>query len=183
MALPQGEHTYVVAAEEKITSVMVYTRDMLVLGDVANKEAVRVSTWLRTASVPKYIYFHDANILSFNSGSQPKPQQFKDLHLPTAQVVAFHIKPPAHDPLDYDPQEPNRKMEAIIALAGPFRFEGYVRMSQQTSLEKFLEVAKEDFVSLYDVEIKMPSVPNIGVIHVPFALVRTDQVSFSPRMG
>ena len=181
MATSTAQRNYNLDEGEKITSVMIYTSHMLVLGDVVTKEAMRVSTWLRTPSVPKYFFMHDANIVMISGSNASKPQFFSEFHLPVAEAIAFHMKPPAHDPLDYDPNEPMRKMMPVTTLAGPYRFDGSVRMSVQTTLEKFLEVSKETFIGLYEAEITLPSIPAMGVIRIPYALLNGNKVSFSPR--
>ena len=169
-----------VQENEKITSVMIYTESFLAWGEAVTKEAIRVSTWLRTPALPQYILLHNAQLMNFGGGN-PKPQSFSELHLPSAKVIGFHIKPPEHDPLDYDPNEPMRKMEPVTALIGSFRFDGNIRMSNQTNLERFLDVAKETYSSIYDLEITQPSFPSMGIIRVPMALIRIEHVLFSPR--
>ena len=166
--------------DDQLTSVMIYTQNMLAWGEVVTKQAIRVSTWLRTPSIPQYILLHNAQVITF-SGGEPRPQSFRELHLPSGKVLGFHIKPPASDPPDYDPSEPMRKMEPTTALVGPFRFDGALRMSTHTNLERFLEVSKEAFTSMYDISIKQPAYPALGVIRVPMALLRGEMVLFSPR--
>jgi hypothetical protein len=181
MTASEAQRSYHVEQGEKVTSVMIYTQDLFLWGEVVTKEAVRVSTWLRTAAVPRYIFLHDARIMLFAIGGPPKTQLFNELHLPSSQVVVFHLKPPANDPLDYDPQEPMRKMEPVTAIVGSFRFDGDLRMSTQTSLDRFLDVAKETYSSLYDVSISNPVLSAMGVIRVPQVLLRGEMVLFSPR--
>jgi hypothetical protein len=168
---------------EKLTPVMIYTQNMLVWGEVVTVEAIRVSTWLRNQSVPTYINIINVQVLTFDGGAKPRPYTFKELHLPTSQVIALHIKPPDRDPLDYDPNEPNRKMVPLTVMVGPFRFDGSVRMSTHTTLDRFLDVSKVTFTALYDVEITQPSVPAMGIIRVPFAVVRSESVLFATRAG
>jgi hypothetical protein len=181
MATSPAPRNYTLDEGEKVTAVMIYTSHMLIWGDVVTKAAMRVSTWLRTPSVPRYFFMHDANIVMISGSSPSKPHFFSEIHLPVAEAIAFHMKPPAHDPIDYDPNEPMRKMMPVTALAGLYRFYGTVRMSVQTALEKFLEVSKETFIGLYDAEITLPSIPAMGVIRVPYTLLRSDRVAFSPH--
>ena len=166
--------------DEKITTVMIYTHNMLAWGQVVSKKALRISTWLRTDAIPKYFYLHNAKIITYTGGI-PRPQAFQELYLPSAQIVGFHIQPPASEPIDYDPNEPMRIMLPTTALIGPFRFDGLLRMSSHSNLERFLDVLKETFTSIYDVEITQPSTPRMGAIKVPFALIRNETVLFSPR--
>jgi hypothetical protein len=172
---------YQVNPDEKVTSVMVYTNNLFVWGDVVTKEAIRVSTWLRTPAIPQFMFIHNAHVVMFGSGGTPKPQIFGELHLPSSQIIAFHLTPPGRDPLDYDPNEPMRKMEPISSIVGRFRFDGFLRMSVQTDLERFLDVSKETFTTMYDVQIFQPDFPTMKAIQVPIALVRSEQIAFSPR--
>jgi hypothetical protein len=165
---------------DKLSSVIIYTSDMLVMGDVVTKEAVRVSTWLRTASIPQFICIFDAKLLQLGGGA-PRQLSFDELRLPSAQVNAFHLKPPAQDALDYDPNEPMRQMLPVSALIGSFRFDGVLRMSTQTNLNRFLDVAKEVFVSMYDITITNPSLSNMGPMRIPFALLRMACAQFASR--
>lgn len=166
----------------KATSVMVYTQTQFIWGEAISVEAIRVSTWLRTQAVPKFIPFLDAQVLSFNTGGNLKPVHYREFFLPVVHVLAFHLKPPLQDPLDYDPNEPMRKMEPVTALVGSFRFDGYLRMSTQTNLERFLEVSKEAFISMYDVQISNLALPALAGLRTPFCLLRMDGVSFSTRV-
>jgi len=166
----------------KATPVMAYTQTQFIWGEVISVEAIRVSTWLRTQAVPKFIRFLDAQVLNFGTGGNMKPLHYRDFFLPSAHVLAFHLKPPLQDPLDYDPNEPMRKMEPVTALVGNFRFDGYLRMSTQTNLERFLEVAKEAFVSMYDIQISNLALPALAGLRTPFCLLKMEGVSFSARI-
>lgn len=180
METQNTQRSYPVMEDEKVTPVMIYTDKLLIWGDVVTKKAIRVSTWLRTPAIPQFIWIHDATALEFSGGS-PKTQSFRELHLPSSQVIAFHIKPPECDPLDYDPKEPMRKLAPSTALIGWFRFDGHLRMSTQTDLERFLDVSKETFMSMYDIAITQPSLPSMGVIRVNIALVRGLSAIFATR--
>ena len=165
--------------EEKLTQVMVYTTSSLIVADVITKKIIRVSTWLRTPMVPQFITLHTAQVIDFGSGG--KSMHFNALYLPASAVVAFHMRPPASDPLDYEPNEPMRKMEPAAALVGPFRFDGNIRMSTQTDLERYLDVTKETFTAIYDIQISSLSSLAIKPFRVPYALLRRDLVSFAHR--
>jgi hypothetical protein len=102
-----------------------------------------------------------------------------EMHIPIAQVLAFHMLPPQQDPLDYEPNEPNRKMIPVTALVGSFRFDGLLRMSTQSNLHNFLEVIKEVYTSLYEVKISQPERPSMASLQVPYTIVRRDAALFS----
>jgi hypothetical protein len=164
--------------DEKATPVMVYTPSHLAWGEVITKELIRLSTWLRTQAAPQYIFLHNAQMM-YAGGGSPSPVAAPELHIPINQVCAFHMLPPHQDPLDYDPNEPNRKMIPVSALVGSFRFDGLLRMSTQSSLFTFLEVIKEVYTSLYEVKVYQPQRPSMTPLHVPFTLVRRDAALFS----
>jgi len=165
---------------EKVTAVMLYTEDELVWGDVITMEAIRVSTWLRTPAIPQYMTILNAHVILFTGKEAIRPRAFAELYIPTSKIIAFHIKPPQQDPLDYDPEEPMRKMEPVIALVGAFQFHGFIRMSTQTNLNRYLDVMKEPFTTIYDIEISQPNLPAMGVVRTPYALLRGECVWFSP---
>lgn len=174
--------TFELKEGEKAVKIMAYTANAMVWGDVITREAVRVSTWLRTQSSPDYFSYLNAQVLMVNSGAL-HTQSFSELHLPVNLIEAYHLMPPAQDPLDYDPQEPNRKMEPVSILLGSFRFDGTVRMSSITNLARYLDVNKEVYTSLYDVEVSQPGNTRVGVIRVPFLLIRRERAIFSPRIS
>jgi hypothetical protein len=173
--------SYPVQSDERVSTVMIYTNDQLVWGEVVTKESIRVSTWLRSSSIPQYIILHNANLVRFHGSGMTKPQAHKEFFLPTNQVLAFHLKPPAMDPLDYDPNEPMRKLSPTTVLIGWFRFDGFIRMSTHTNLDRFLDVGKEDFMSFYDMTITNSAVQTMAAIKTPFALIRSRGVLFSSK--
>ena len=171
----------VLTPDEKATPVMACTASCMVWGDVITKEVIRVSTWLRTAMVPDRIHFLNARWLLFTSGSSMKPMFFKELYLPTVQINVFHLIPPAKDPLDYDPAEPNRKMEPITALVGSVRVDGNLRIAVKSDLARYLDSAHEAFSSIYDAEVSYPSLPVLGSVRVPLVLVRMTNANYAVR--
>jgi hypothetical protein len=164
--------------DEKATPVMVYTPNHLAWGQVITKELIRLSTWLRTQAAPQYIFLHNAQMM-YAGGGSPAPISVAELHIPISQVCAFHMIPPHQDAVDYDLDEPNRKMVPVSALVGSFRFDGLLRMSTQSSLFTFLEVIKEVYTSLYDVKVYQPQRPSMAPLQIPFTLVRRDTALFS----
>lgn len=165
---------------EKVSQIIVYTSNAMVWGTVATREAVRVSTWLRTQSAPDYLPFQRAQVL-MTTTSDSRPLAFDELYIPVGLVQAYHLQPPAQDPLDFDPNEPNRKLEPVTAMVGPFRFDGFVRLSTMTNLPRYLDVNKETYTSIYDVSISLPGSSKITGLQVPFLLLRRESALFSSR--
>lgn len=172
---------YQLSDDESVNQVMIYTTSTLITGEVVTKSLIRVSTWPRTPMIPQYITLYSALIVDMAHAGGAKQMQFRELYVPFSSVIAFHLRPPASDPIDYDPNEPMRKMEPVTALVGPFRFDGCVRMSSQTNLMKYLDVNKEVFTSMYEIEITPLGAGAMKPFHVPFALVRRDEILFSSR--
>jgi hypothetical protein len=164
------------ATEEKLVTVMTYTNDMLARGELIAKENMRVSIWLRTQGVPNYIHLHKAQMISF-AGGTPKTFAFSELFIPTVQVAAFHLAPPAQDPLDFDTSEQNRVMQPMDGMVGPFIVKGKIRISMQTDVGTSLDVMRTTWLSVYEAEIANPHLPQFN-IKVPMLLVNSNQVTF-----
>ena len=164
------------AYDEKTAMVMVYTNSVLARGEVIAKESARVSIWLRTQGVPNYIHLHKPQVISF-SGAAPKTFSFSEMFVPVVQVVAFHLAPPAQDPLDYEAGESNRMMQLLDVMIGSFLLKGKIRISMQTDVATSLDVMHASWMSVYDVDISNPYLPQFNV-HVPMLLVNPNQVSF-----
>ena len=93
------------------------------------------------------------------------------------QVVAFHLVPPAQDPLDYDAGEANRMMQSLDVMLGSFLLRGKIRISMQTDVATSLDVMRASWMSVYDADISNPYMPQFNV-HVPMLLVNPSQVNF-----
>ncbi len=164
------------APDEKTALVMLYTHNMLVRGEIVIKENLRVSIWLRTQGVPNYIEVHRPNVILL-SGTPPKSFTYSEVFVPTVEVTAFHLAPPAQDPLDYDASETNRRMQPVDMLMGSFMLKAKLRISAQTDLTTYLDVSHAGWMSVYDADISNPYLPNFNV-HVPMLLVNPSHVSF-----
>ncbi|MBI3738866.1 MAG: hypothetical protein HY258_07450 [Chloroflexi bacterium] len=168
---------YTLAPDEKISTVMVYSRNKLIHGDIVTKNNVRVSIWLRTQGVPNYVHLLKPQVLLFG-GSPAKSLTYNELFFPAERIIGFHLAPPASDPLDYDPDEANRIMLDVNLILGVFMLKGKVRVSTHADLATSIEVAHVGWLSVYDAEISNPFVPQMPAIKVPMLLVRPAQVSF-----
>lgn len=169
---------YILRPDERTTPVMLYTRDSLVRGEVVTKESiVRVNIWLRTDGVPKYMHLLKPQILVFG-GSPVMALSYSEVFFPTNDLIAFHTLPPAEEPLDYDPNEPNRMMEPVELLVGTFLMRGKIRISTQTEVRVSLEVARLAWMSLYEAVITNPYLPQMPPMHVPMVLVNPSHVAF-----
>jgi hypothetical protein len=166
------------SADEKSTLVMVYTHNSLVRGEVVTRQGVRISTWLRTQGVPEYIHLFKPSVLYFG-GSGIKTLSYAEMYLPVSTVIAFHMAPPAADPPDYAAEEPNRVMVPLTALPGAFSFKGHLRISSLASLNTSIELAHSAWLSIYDVEVSNPSMPQMQTLHVPMILINPKQVSLA----
>jgi hypothetical protein len=168
---------YTLAPDEKKSLVMIYTHNSLLRGELVTKENVRVSIWLRMQSVPQYVHLLDANLLTFGGGTV-RSLAYPELYYPSAQIVGFHLAPPAFDPLDYDPNEANRTMASVDVLLGSFVIKGHIRISTQADMGTSLEVARTAWMSVYDAEISNPSLPQMPALRVPMLLISPAHVSF-----
>ena len=163
-------------SDEKIVTVMVYTDNTLARGEVIAKENARVSIWLRTQGVPNFIHLYKPQVISL-AGMAPKTSSFSEIFIPTAQVTAFHLAPPAHDPLDYEESEKNRMMQPLDVMIGSFLLKGKIRISTQTDVSTSLDVMRASWMSIYDTDISNPFLPQFN-LHVPMLLANPNHVSF-----
>ncbi|MBI5824882.1 MAG: hypothetical protein HZB18_12700 [Chloroflexi bacterium] len=164
------------APDEKTALVMLYTHNLLVRGEIVIKESLRVSIWLRTQGVPNYIHIHNPNVILFG-GTPPKSLAYSEMFIPTTEVIAFHLAPPAQDLLDYDATEQNRRMQSVEMLVGSFMLKAKLRISAQTELTTYLDVSHSTWLSVYEAEITNPYLPQFNA-HVPMLLVNPNHVSF-----
>ena len=169
---------YILRPDEKTAPVMLYTHDTLVRGEAVTKQNVlRVNIWLRSDGAPKYIHLLKPQVLVFG-GSPARTLSYSELYFPTSRVIGFHTLPPTEEPLDYEADEANRVMEYVEVLVGTFVMKGKIRISTQTEVGVSLEVALVAGMSLYDVEITNPHLPQMPPLHVPMVLVNSNHVVF-----
>lgn len=164
------------------TTIMVYTQSSLARGTIQTLPAIRVTTWLRTQAAPEFLRLMKANVVTTGVGGMQN-LSFDELVIPVSQVIAYHIQPPASDPVDYDPSEPNRKLEPVTLMIGNFRFNGHLRMATQSFLFKYLETSREVWTSLYDVDINNTGLPSMGTLHVNIVLIRATGTFLAPRVA
>jgi len=165
------------APEERLAPVMIYTSNMLVHGELIAKESVRVSILLRTQGVPNYLHLHKAHAIVFG-GTPPKTLSYPEMFIPTASAIAFHLVPPAQDPMDYDTSEAHRIMQPMDLVVGTFLFKGHIRVSSQTEVSVSLEVMRISWLSIYDAQITNPYLPQFN-LQVPLLLISPAQVSMA----
>ena len=164
--------------DDKLTPAMFYTSNSMIWGKVLSKKPIRVSTWLLTDMAPNYLTIYDAQVLLVG-GQKPVSLKFPALYLQTHNINAYHLIPPASEPPDYDPDEPNRKMVPTTALVGAFRFDGFTRMASFSTAENYLAAAKAEFVTIYDARMTCPLVPSIKGVQTPMVLLRQYRVMFA----
>jgi len=169
---------YILRPDERTMPVMVYTQDTLVRGEVVVPESVhRVNIWLRTDGAPKYMHLLRAQVIVFG-GSPVKPLSYSELYFPTSQVIAFHTLPPTDEPVDFDLGETNRMMQAVELLVGTFLMRGSIRISTHMELHTSIEMARVAWMSLYDVEISNPYLPQMPTLQIPMVLVNESHAAF-----
>jgi hypothetical protein len=168
---------YTLAPDEKATTVMIYTHNSLARGDLVTKQNARVSIWLRMQAEVYYVHIYKPQVLVFG-GPQTKPFVYEEMYLPISQILGFHIVPPTEEPLDYDPNEPNRAMKDVNLLLGCFAIKGKVRISTHTDFANSIEVAHAGWLSVYEVEIVNPLVSQLPAIQTPMMLLNPMHASF-----
>lgn len=166
---------YKLAPDEKTALVMIYTQTAMLRCEAVVRSALtRVSTWLRTQGAPEYLHLVNVQMVVF-SVSPVKPCQYAEFYLPIQQVIAFHLAPPAADPLDYDQHEINRIMQPVMLHVGTFVFKGIVRIAGNSTVGGQLEAAHSPWISIYDIAVSNPNMPTLQY-QVPMALFSPTKV-------
>jgi len=166
------------SADEIATPVLLYTARAIVFGQLVTNKNLLPGRLLLGVHVPEFLSLRDARRVPIHAGRPGQPQPFGEAHVPSGEIIAFHLMPPHHEPPDYVLAEPNRVMRPVTAFAGDFHFNGHLRMAAQSSVRMYLESAKSTFVSLYETTIANPSAPDMQALSVPAALVRRAAVAF-----
>jgi hypothetical protein len=169
---------YILRPDEMTHLVMLYSNQSVVRGEaVIKKNVPRVNIWLRTDGAPRYIHILKAQVLVFG-GTPVKALSYPEFFFPTSQVIAFHSLPPFEEPLDYDPNEADRRMQELDLLVGTFVMKGNIRISTHTEVDVTLESARVSWMSVYEVSITNPYLPQMPALQVPMVLVNPAHVAF-----
>lgn len=169
---------YTLKDNEKLTPVMFYTEDALIHGKVVTTKIVRINIWLRSDSAPKYAHILDAQVISLTGNG--KSMKFDEIFVPVEQTIAYHAAPSVEIELDYMENEPNRHMVPIKAVSKSFlTLSGENRISTQTEFGTTLEVGRTSWLSLYNVAISTPNMPQMR-LEVPMLLMRPEAFIFAP---
>jgi hypothetical protein len=174
---PKDVTMYTLAADEKATTILIYTENALVRGELVTKQTARVSIWLRMQVQVNYLHLHKPQILAFG-GPMTKSMINDEMYYPMDRIYGFHLAPPANEPLDYDGDEPNRAMKDTNLLLGNFAVKGKLRISTHADLATAIEVAHTGWLSVYDAEVSPLFVPSFPVMTAPMMLVNPRVVSF-----
>jgi hypothetical protein len=169
--------------DDKLTPVMIYTSHSMVWGQAFSKQAIRVSTWLQTEMAPTYMKIYNTQLLLVGGSSAPTPAKHPVTHLQTSAINAFHLMPPFAEGADYDPSEPNRKLVPVSAYIGYFRFDGFARMAELTTMDNFLGAARGEYITIYDITMTCPLIPSIKGIKAPMVLLRQERVTLTGDEG
>jgi hypothetical protein len=169
---------YVLRPDEKTAPVMLYANNSVIRGDaVVKQNTPRINIWLRTDGAPRYMHILKPQVLVFG-GSPPKALSYSEIYFPTSETIAFHPLPPIEEPLDYDPSEADREMDVIELLAGTFVMKGKIRISTHMEVATTLESARVSWMSVYDVWISNPYLPQMPALQVPMVLINPSHVAF-----
>lgn len=166
---------------EVATSMMFYTANGILWGDVVHHESILASRILTGVTIPEYITLFNPQIIFSQLNFMGKPIKRNELYLPTSQINAYHLTPPQKDQLDYDPTEPNRIMSRIDIFLPPFKITANIRISEVTTVKSNLDVLKSDYITFYDAEIVHANNPNMKAIKANLILIRSKTSIFTPN--
>ena len=178
MEIRKGKpHT--LAADEKTVSMMLYTPSAMVHGEAIMKVNVRASIWMRTQSAPEFIHLTKAQIIPLGPTGPGRPFAYPELLFGTAAMLAYHIAPPSQpEGYDFDETEKNRAFEAVSVVVGMFIFSGAMRIGTTSDVITSLVSNRAPWVSIYDVEINSPVLPQMGKLKIPVAQVKAPELQF-----
>jgi hypothetical protein len=168
---------YELAPDEKRTTIMVYSRNKLIHGDLITRQTVKVSILPRMQAFANYLHFLDTQVWLFGGGD-PRVLKYSEYFFPMDRMIGLHIAPPDCDPPDFTAGLANRTMTEISMILGVFVVKGQIRISTQVPLAGNLELAHKNWLSVYEADISSPFLPQMPVIHVPFILVKPAEGSF-----
>ena len=166
-----------VTPDEKVTTVMVYSRNKLIHGDLITRQSVRVSILPRMQALANYLHFLKAQVWFFGGG-EPKLLNFEEYFFPVGRMIGLHIAPPAADPLDYEAGQANRSMCCVSTMLGVFMVHGKILVSTQVETGANLELAYKSWLSVYEADVSSPLLPQMPTLHVPMLLIRPAEASF-----
>lgn len=170
---------YQPSVDEKLVPIMLYTPQKLIWGKLLTKKAIRVSSWLQNEMSPEYFLLSEAQALLFGAGQATYSIKFPTIQVATAEVLAYHLLPPADESPYFDVNEPNRRLAPVTIIAGIFRFDCGIRIATQSELQTFLSVQKGNFMPIFEITMSCPLLPNIKSIQVPFMLLRQSTALFA----
>lgn len=165
--------------EETTSSMMFYTTQGLVWGDLVHNKQVLPGRLLVGISTPDMITLYNAKMMFTEANYISKPVSHSELFLHENNVIAYHLAPPVKDQIDYDPSEPHRIMSPIIVHVGPFTVNAQMRISDRTSIKTNLEVSKSAFITFYDAAITHPNAPNMPPIKNNLVYIRLATAIFA----
>jgi hypothetical protein len=169
---------YILRPDEKTAPVMLYAQNSVIRGEAIMKQNIsRVNIWLRMDGAPRFMHILKAQIIVFG-GNPPKVFSYSEIYFPTSEAIAFHPLPLIEEPLDYDPSEADREMDVIEMLVGTFVMKGKIRISTHMEVATTLESARMSWMSVYDVWITNPYLPQMPALQVPMLLVNPSHVAF-----
>jgi hypothetical protein len=176
--IERGVHCmYQLAPDEKTTTVMVYSHNKLIHGDLITRQSVRVSILPRMQALTNFLHFYKTQVWFFGGG-EPKLLTFGEYFFPVERMIGMHIAPPAADPLDYETDLANRGMCDLSMILGMFIVKGKIRVSTQVETAANLELAHKSWLSIYEADVSSPLLHQMPVMHVPMLIVRPSQASF-----
>lgn len=170
---------FTLSAEETTTSLMFYTNQGLVWGDLVHHEQILPGRLLTGISTPDIITLYNAQVMPTETNYIARPVKYDELIFHEQNVLAYHLTPPKEDQLDYDPTEPHRVMAPITIHVGPFLVKGQMRISDRTNVKTNLEVAKSEFLSFYNAQITHPHNQNMAPIKSNQVYIRLKNNLFS----
>ncbi len=167
--------------DDQATPIVIYTKSSMSFGSIINNQAISPTRILLGDTLPDYLALYEAQHINTFGGTLGRPAKYPELFIPTRNVLGFHLAPGQKAELNYDPNEPNRVMQPAYIWLGIFLIEAEMRISTQTDLRTFLDIAKGTYMPVYNAKIASPTNPGLKPIQVDMLLINRLSVLVAGR--
>jgi hypothetical protein len=165
--------SYTLQPDEKATSVMIGTSDMLVWGDLITKSHLRLGGFLNTMA-ESFVTLHEPKILFLSPVEQNAPEKRSSIHIKLEEILLFYSMG-ENEPLP--PETDVRKYEPMEMVLASFKIECSMLKSPITPLFNALLVSKDAYMPVYKATIHHVANPWLGTFSTEVLQVKLGRLS------
>lgn len=177
---------YVEVRRETIP-VTIYTAFWIAKGTIHRLAPIRLSDHVNIEG-EDFIELHEPRFMDLGKRPLELVAEPGPCFIHRGEILIIHEVPaPAGPPEPSAPAGPAPSLiripkhpRAVRACLGPFRVEGNLFLPEHGDLGAYIARANVPFLPLTSATISMPSMPELGVIQVPFTLVNWQRLAVGP---